>query len=378
MSAPGHFRALDSLRGICALAVCLFHMQVNSHIQDLWLVRNSWLFVDFFFVLSGFVIAANYLDRLSQGFSTARFMLLRFGRLYPLHLFVLALMVVTEFAKLAAADMVGGLPREPFSGTKTPEMILTNLALLQSFHVHDSGSWNVPAWSISAEFWTYLVFALAVAGGARVLRLTGLAILVCVPVWVIVFHGGSLAMEYDFGILRCLLGFAVGVVVWQIHAVRRPGAPSLSRWEVPVLVLVIVFVALSRQASITLAAPLVFGCATLVFAGDAGVVSRALDRPVWALMGLLSYSIYMVHTYVIARVENLCLILERKAGLSIAVEVAGPDGTMRTLLGPNAFAGDLIVLAMLAMIVGLSWCTYHWVERPGRDWFRALARRQAV
>ena len=54
------FRALDSWRGIAACLVALYHLDAYSHLFDVPFLRNSYLMVDFFFVLSGFVIAANY------------------------------------------------------------------------------------------------------------------------------------------------------------------------------------------------------------------------------------------------------------------------------------------------------------------------------
>ena len=84
--ATHRYAALDSLRGVCALFVCLFHFRANGPIATLEFVRGSWLFVDFFFVLSGFVIAANYRERLVAGAFLRGFVILRFGRVYPLHL----------------------------------------------------------------------------------------------------------------------------------------------------------------------------------------------------------------------------------------------------------------------------------------------------
>jgi peptidoglycan/LPS O-acetylase OafA/YrhL len=77
------FAALDSWRGLAACLVALHHLSrsMDSHVNALGLIPNSYLFVDFFFVLSGFVIAANYEQRLAEGFSVWRFALLRFGRL---------------------------------------------------------------------------------------------------------------------------------------------------------------------------------------------------------------------------------------------------------------------------------------------------------
>lgn len=73
---------LDALRGICALLVVLVHFRSNGYIAQLPVLRNGWLFVDYFFVLSGFVIAHSYGARLASGeVSVARFMGLRMGRI---------------------------------------------------------------------------------------------------------------------------------------------------------------------------------------------------------------------------------------------------------------------------------------------------------
>ena len=59
-----HFGVLDSWRGVAALLVALFHLNILSSIYSLHFIRNSYLFVDFFFVLSGFVISHSYGHRL--------------------------------------------------------------------------------------------------------------------------------------------------------------------------------------------------------------------------------------------------------------------------------------------------------------------------
>ena len=108
----GRFVALDSWRGIAALAVVAFHVQVNGLAFSSTIVGNAGAAVDFFFVLSGFVISAAYGSRLAGGFSLARFMTLRLGRVYPLHLLVLALYVAAELAKLRCGrrDLISPRP----------------------------------------------------------------------------------------------------------------------------------------------------------------------------------------------------------------------------------------------------------------------------
>src|SRR5262249_55412493 len=94
------FRVLDSWRGICALLVALFHFMFPSHVAQSPLIHNGWLLVDFFFVLSGFVIAHAYADKLTGWAATVPFMIRRFGRVYPLHFATLMFFVAFELCKI--------------------------------------------------------------------------------------------------------------------------------------------------------------------------------------------------------------------------------------------------------------------------------------
>src|SRR5579872_5807008 len=117
MALPVHrFKVLDAWRGLAASFVALFHLQAYSHLYELSFLRHSFLFVDFFFVLSGFVITANYRARLLSGFSFWHFMLLRLGRLYPLHIALLVAFVALELVRYKFAGSLGGEPGDKFSG----------------------------------------------------------------------------------------------------------------------------------------------------------------------------------------------------------------------------------------------------------------------
>src|SRR5438445_11061004 len=117
------FVVLDSWRGIAACMVALGHLDLlspYSHVHGVPFLSNSWLFVDFFFVLSGFVIAANYQQRLLDGFGVGRFLLLRLGRLYPLHFAVLTLFIGSELLKVLRRTLIPATlwslnPIAPFS-----------------------------------------------------------------------------------------------------------------------------------------------------------------------------------------------------------------------------------------------------------------------
>src|SRR5258706_11602066 len=132
------FVVLDSWRGLAACLVALFHLDAYSHLYGVPFLRNSWLFVDFFFVLSGFVIAANYQQRLLDGFGVGRFLLLRLGRLYPLHLAMLAAAVAVKLLLIlvpALSSITQAAPA-PFSPPQeAPDTILANLLLIHSLHL---------------------------------------------------------------------------------------------------------------------------------------------------------------------------------------------------------------------------------------------------
>ncbi len=102
---PQHFFApLESLRGLAALCVVLLHLPLWHSVFDLNFLHNSTLMVQFFFVLSGFVIFHSYGEKITSTRDAGRFMWLRFGRLYPVHLVFLIGFIGIEFAKLIAAQ----------------------------------------------------------------------------------------------------------------------------------------------------------------------------------------------------------------------------------------------------------------------------------
>ena len=128
----GRFVALDSWRGIAALGVAIRHLLGPGLLLSGAFHDNLSTAVDFFFVLSGFVIAASYGDRLAAGFSTLRFMILRYGRVWPLYACLVAVAVALE---LAYAAFGGGVltGREAFSGSHAPETLLPALLLADAW-----------------------------------------------------------------------------------------------------------------------------------------------------------------------------------------------------------------------------------------------------
>lgn len=206
------FDALDSLRGICAYLVVLFHFQTSGIITNISFVKNGWLFVDFFFVLSGFVISASYGRRLENGFPLARFLFLRLGRIYPLHIVVLAAFLAME---IFGTFFHGLSPREPFSGSRTPYDLIMSVFLLQTFNLTDGLSWNNPSWSIAAEFWTYVAAGLVFVNFRSARVPTAIVIVFLTGAW-LASTPKYLGHDADFGVVRCIFGFFLGTIAFDL------------------------------------------------------------------------------------------------------------------------------------------------------------------
>ncbi|MDB5881015.1 MAG: acyltransferase [Ramlibacter sp.] len=351
----GRFDALDSWRGVAACMVALSHFAVASHVVGSAFVNGSYLFVDFFFVLSGFVIAANYHQRLLEGFGLTRFMLLRWGRLYPLHVAVLCAYIGYKMLQLAVPSLASP-SAPPFS---TPDDSLgalgINLLLMQGLGIYDFPNWNVPSWSISAEFFAYLVFAALLTTLRKRLWIALAAAVVLGPVILALFSHTYMDAAYDLGFVRCLYGFAAGVLCWHAH--KRWTLKSGTLLELVALAAVVAFISTTAYSVASYAAPYLFAGVVVVYARQAGAVSRLLQHRAFLLLGMLSYSIYMVHWFVVGRIYSVAKLAKVN------------------LLAINPWIGDLLFIAFMSVVVGISCLTFRFVEQPGRRWSRQLAER---
>jgi len=93
------------------------------------------------------------------------------------------------------------------------------------------------------------------------------------------------------------------------------------------------------------------------------------------LLGSLSYSIYMVHIFVQARMINVGGLIERKFGLGIVGDLM-LRGDHATGFGTGSpWIGFAALIAMLIAVIVTSWFTWRFVEMPALAWFRGLAKR---
>lgn len=153
---------LESVRGIASFLVVIYHIPLWNFVNNFSLIRNGYLMVPIFFTLSGFVIYRSYSNNLLNFKDVLRFQLLRFGRLYPVHITFLAIFILIELAKWIVSSSLGILSpnSQPFH-VNNINAIFENIFLVQALIPNNIHTFNGPSWSISTEFYTYFLFALA-------------------------------------------------------------------------------------------------------------------------------------------------------------------------------------------------------------------------
>jgi peptidoglycan/LPS O-acetylase OafA/YrhL len=346
---PHAFRSLDLFRFLAAVMVLIGHYTSEFQLGlegRSWIVSRFSLFVDFFFILSGFVIALTYGGRIANGRTYGAFLWRRFARLWPLHALTLAGMGM--LALLASgAGYVFNKP-ELFQVADLP----WNLALLHAWGPVWHFSFNGVSWSISAELFVYMLFPLFAWLAAR-LPITLLLTLVGAYVAALASLRGLAGLEpwheatYDLGMLRAVPSFMLGVIIHK--AMMRPAWRVEASWpmaaSVAALALVAMHIGLPSELVILLFAAFVWLAALAETAHGAGALGTRFSQ----MLGDASYGLYMLHVPVMS---VMLFIIRRTTGFE----------------GPWPW---LFALASLAISLAAAILLFRLFERPARDWLNA-------
>ncbi len=305
----GEIRSLMGARALPPLLLVLYHYHEGHGYQhfrafDVF-VAKGYLWVEFFFALSGFVLTLVYGAR---NFSHAEFLKARLARLYPLQVATLFMMLamVIFFRWLAARGgyiSIYDLPSyHPYA---TWQSFIANLFMVQAWHLFPKLSWNGVSWFVSVEFFLCLIFPLylwlsrgrlwrafaLIAGGLAVLK------------FMADHSGHGLDITYDFGILRGMADFAVGVGFAMLYRAGKPRADALSERvhsAVQIVIALIFFYAMyntgwSHNPRDFLIVPPMLAV-ILAVSFDRGVLARALQTRPLLRLGEWSFAIYMGQT----------------------------------------------------------------------------------
>ena len=349
LRAAGEILPFTALRGLAAWWVVGYHFReyIPGPNALRAVLSHGALAVDLFFIMSGFVMALSYGPSFRDGVTVPgylRFIALRLGRIYPLHLLVLLL-----FISVPLTLALTGRPALP--SQFPPGYFVQSLFLVQASGFFHNLAWNLPAWSISTEMMFYLLCPFVLVGTAR--GLFGIASHVVVMACVLTLIGfvgimaDGLTNGIDqFGVFRCVLECTLGVLLFRVSV-----AAPMSGWFSLGLLAGALLSGLAYATGLApdyAVVPLAFTCLLWSLLHRRQWLGVALSNPVLLWLGRLSYATYMVHFL-----------------LKYWVKFLFP-----------AYAPIVAVsAAYLASVLLASVALHYLAELPARRWGRSLVRR---
>lgn len=335
--------SLTGLRGAAALWVMLMHFREITPTR-VWhypvldtVIANGAYGVDVFFVLSGFILYHVYgvsFETGSHRDQARQFILYRFARIYPVHLVTFGIMLALLAVKILVSGSSGVPDRYDFL------TIATTLTLTHAW-IPGLQTPNMPAWSISAEWFAYLLFPwLAYFLSSR--RWAG-------PLYVAT--GVALALFQPLGnycLTHVLSGFLVGMAAYRV-------LPTVHRIDcghrTGLCVVAAILVWAWRPVPHVELGLLLFAALIVVLNNPEDLASRALSTRGMIYLGEISYSLYMIHW-----------------PARIVVRNALAASHLLVILPSPVVASGYVLVALSAAAV-----SFHFVELPGRALLRNAA-----
>jgi peptidoglycan/LPS O-acetylase OafA/YrhL len=336
----GRVEQLDGLRGIFSVLVIAHHHNAfkDAALYNNFFVINASLFVDFFFVLSGFVIALNYVNRIHTGRDFVQFIKKRFIRLYPLLFYTEVVFVIANLiGEQSPLKNVGSLGLSYYFYTA-----FDALTFMGSTPVF--GAWisnNYPSWSISAEMISYVIFGSVILFLPK-LKYLAFAVLSLLSA-LFIFSRGEYLLAYDYGFVRGLLCFGFGIFT---HLILSKKTFKLSFLEIPFLIVLLAAMYAVYHLDLNLwrlAFPLLFSVGIIIFASSHGMLTKVLLSGPFQYLGKISYSIYLNHALVLILVNVVLFRFFKSQPTSLMIAVS--------------------LLASISLTILYSHFTYEWIEK---------------
>jgi peptidoglycan/LPS O-acetylase OafA/YrhL len=341
--------ALTSVRFFAALHVCVFHMYAMKIASGGGVFHRiasiGYVGVNFFFVLSGFILVYTYADR---GTSEREFWWARFARIYPAYLF--SLLIAGPFFFYVCLKMhPAPIPFLIWPQNHLITSCLLVLPLVQSWVPGAALAWNAPAWSLSDEAFFYLLFPVLLVWLAKKSQRTwlyialacGIASLACTVGYATIRPDGAAFVDDNsyftwlnvikfFPLIRLpefILGACCGFLFLRRSIERK--------WATPLVLIGLAYFAMIVAAAPRIPYPILHDSA--LTPGFALIIFGLALRPAWSrylefwplvLLGDASYSFYLLHSNLIGMVfqptgEPLHLPLWKLiAGLTVPIAVS--------------------------------------------------------
>lgn len=235
-----------------------------------------------------------------------RFMWARFARIYPLHLFSF-LCMVAFYLWYKSTNVLSTFDHSLYNINAIP----TNLLLVHGLGVHKFLSWNAPSWSISTEWWMYVLFPLLILFFQKTTPWQRLGILFFILAGYLFINYylhplstlaspypeltklNSIDITYDYGFIRCFFGFLFGMFIYDLYKIKwLYSILNSSLLLIGIVALVFISLSINIPDPITV---LLFAAIVLMCAYNTGPANAFLNRRPFLFLGNISYSLYLMH-----------------------------------------------------------------------------------
>lgn len=301
--------SLMGLRFLFALGIFIHHfdtfsdLNITNYNQYSSLFFEGFIGVNFFYVLSGFIIAYCYMKKMKeQIIKPGEFIYKRIARVWPVHVLTLVIASIS-YASISVVFSKSGI---------------INIAMLQSFIPIDNYAFgfNGVSWSLSTEMFFYISFCFLVLLPEKYIKtlfaiLTG-AIVMCL------FQGANnipnASWMFYINPLFRMVDFLAGILIFQLFDKTNKEKISIKNatyLEITSIVLLLIMMYLGTKQTISIylrwdiyyLVPI--SILVYVFAIDKGLMSRIIGNKVFVFLGECSFVFYMIHQIVLVKIKQL-------------------------------------------------------------------------
>jgi peptidoglycan/LPS O-acetylase OafA/YrhL len=381
MTKPAEIRALAGARAFPPLVLVMFHFSEGHGYRHFWpldlLAARGYLWVEFFFCLSGFILTHVYGPRLATLFTRkgyVQFLKARLTRLYPLHLFmllaVLAVLIVTRIlAHIGGYHSIFDLRYHQDVSVKG---FVLSLFLVHGWNTMDRLTWNGVSWFVSVEWALCLMFPLLLwLANGRIWRGFALIVAGAAGLTVLDLTSGAhvgLDITYHNGVLRGLADFSMGAGFAVLYRAWKPRdhlpdwAHSLIQLSVFAALLYAIYDTGWSHTVMDIWTALPMMTLVLALSFDRGVLADAFKTTIPQTLGRWSYAVYIGQTFWLLMIR----IFEQRLYPPPMTPVLG------TTFISLSWWLEPLCLVVACTIWGGFLATF--IEHPAASWFKRHSR----
>lgn len=284
-------KSLTGLRGIAAIYVALYHLfgklenqiKTNDFLKEKHInafMFHGYISVDLFFMLSAFVITMSSAKLFNNGFKLSNYLLFmkrRWARIYPIYFVI----VVIRYILLYSFEF--------------HKILITSLSMTCA--IIGKGDILGNLWSLSTEWFAYLLFPLFIQFSrfSKKPVLSFFLIGCCLFSLYLVshFYDGTLNVTKSLNVfMRCFLEYIIGIYLYDIT--RNGKLEVLSKWYFAFVISLVAFILLCFKNT-DIAIVIIYMALLISISNGKGLLSKILAYKVIYFLGVISYSLYLIH-----------------------------------------------------------------------------------